>query len=84
MDNKEVRVLRKKSSLALIGAVSGAVVGVLSYIVYRQRTNDPFDSVNDIRKKYEEEEEKETEIEAENMVSEGAMSSVNYANRSQE
>ncbi len=81
MDNKEVRVLRKKSSLAIIGAVSGAAVGVLSYIVYRQRTNDPFDSVEDIRKKYE---EKETEIEAENMVSEGAMSSVNYANKSQE
>ncbi|WP_255313176.1 hypothetical protein [Listeria fleischmannii] len=77
-----MEVLKKKSTLALIGAISGAAAGVLSYVIYRQRTNDPFDSVNDIRKKYEEEDE--TEIEAENMVSEGAMSSVNYANKWQE
>lgn len=77
-----MEVLKKKSTLTLIGAISGAAAGVLSYVIYRQRTNDPFDSVNDIRKKYEEEDE--TEIEVENMVSEGAMSSVNYVNKWQE
>ncbi|WP_099223292.1 hypothetical protein [Listeria costaricensis] len=67
----------------LIGGAAGALVGVGTFIILKQRTGDPFDTVNDIRNQYAKEAVSETEIEAENMVAEGAMTSVKYENEKQ-
>ncbi|MBC1543450.1 hypothetical protein HCB33_03740 [Listeria sp. FSL L7-0233] len=68
-----------------VGIIAGAVAGVAGvlacaaiYVVKKQMPPTPFDEVNDIRTRYEDKEILETELEENNMISEGGVSSIQY------
>ncbi|EUJ44299.1 hypothetical protein [Listeria riparia] len=66
--------MKNKRNWLLIGSIVGAVGGIVTYTILNQRTLDPF----------EEGKEDMEDLEGDNMVSEGAMTSINYENRKQE
>ncbi|EAE5920912.1 hypothetical protein LMIV_0694 [Listeria monocytogenes FSL J1-208] len=71
-----------KNKVGIIAGAVGAVAGVITcaaiYVVKKQQPPTPFDEVNDIRTRYEDKEISETELEENNMISEGGVSSIQY------
>lgn len=70
-----------KNKVGIIAGAVGAVAGVLAcavYVVKKQQPPTPFDEVNDIRTRYADKEISETELEENNMISEGGVSSLQY------
>ncbi|MBC2372595.1 hypothetical protein HBP98_11340 [Listeria booriae] len=66
--------MKNKKKWLLVGSIVGAVGGIVTYAILNQRTLDPF----------EEGKEDVEDLEGNNMVSEGAMTSISYENRKQE
>ncbi|MBC1688549.1 hypothetical protein HB963_08705 [Listeria welshimeri] len=62
----------------LVGAVAGVVACGVVYMVKKQQPQTPFDEVNDIRTRYADRLDAETELEENNMISEGGVSSLQY------
>ncbi|MBC2279537.1 hypothetical protein HCB40_03480 [Listeria welshimeri] len=62
----------------IVGAVAGVVACGVVYMVKKQQPQTPFDEVNDIRTRYAERLDAETEREENNMISEGGVSSLQY------
>lgn len=62
----------------IVGAVAGVVACGVVYIVKKQQPQTPFDEVNDIRTRYADRLDAETELEENNMISEGGVSSLQY------
>lgn len=62
----------------IVGAVAGVVACGVVYMVKKQQPQTPFDEVNDIRTRYADRLEAETELEENNMISEGGVSSLQY------
>ncbi|EAV9865987.1 hypothetical protein FFC00_13165 [Listeria monocytogenes] len=71
-----------KNKVGIIAGAVGAVAGVIAcaaiYVVKKQQPPTPFDEVNDIRTRYADKEISETELEKNNMISEGGVSSIQY------
>ncbi|EAD1385701.1 hypothetical protein RI53_11335 [Listeria monocytogenes] len=71
-----------KNKVGIIAGAVGAVAGVIAcaaiYVVKKRQPPTPFDEVNDIRTRYEDKEISETELEENNMISEGGVSSIQY------
>ncbi|AHI55451.1 hypothetical protein ACP0AK_04045 [Listeria ivanovii] len=68
-----------KNKVGIIaGTIAGVVTCVAIYVVKKQQPPTPFDEVNDIRTRYDDANASETELEEANMVSEGAVSSIQY------
>ncbi|WP_270893370.1 hypothetical protein [Listeria welshimeri] len=62
----------------IVGAVAGVVACGVVYMVKKQQPQTPFDEVNDIRTRYSDRLDAETELEENNMISEGGVSSLQY------
>ncbi|MBF2509966.1 hypothetical protein [Listeria welshimeri] len=62
----------------IVGAVAGVVTCGVVYMVKKQQPQTPFDEVNDIRTRYADRLDAETELEENNMISEGGVSSLQY------
>ncbi|MBF2610304.1 hypothetical protein [Listeria welshimeri] len=62
----------------IVGAVAGVVACGVVYMVKKQQPQTPFDEVNDIRTRYADRLDAETELEENNMISEGGVSSLQY------
>ncbi|MBC1601304.1 hypothetical protein HB903_05085 [Listeria welshimeri] len=62
----------------IVGAVAGVVACGIVYMVKKQQPQTPFDEVNDIRTRYADRLDAETELEENNMISEGGVSSLQY------
>ncbi|MBC1743736.1 hypothetical protein HCA06_11715 [Listeria welshimeri] len=62
----------------IVGAVAGVVACGVVYMVKKQQPQTPFDEVNDIRIRYADRLDAETELEENNMISEGGVSSLQY------
>ncbi|MBC1859641.1 hypothetical protein HBP63_09015 [Listeria welshimeri] len=62
----------------IVGAVAGVVACGVIYMVKKQQPQTPFDEVNDIRTRYADRLDAETELEENNMISEGGVSSLQY------
>ncbi|MBC1973333.1 hypothetical protein HCJ75_12935 [Listeria welshimeri] len=62
----------------IVGAVAGLVACGVVYMVKKQQPQTPFDEVNDIRTRYADRLDAETELEENNMISEGGVSSLQY------
>ena len=71
-----------KNKVGIIAGAVGAVAGVLACavvdVIKKQQPPTPFDEVNDIRTRYADKEISETELEENNMISEGGVSSLQY------
>ncbi|EFS00719.1 hypothetical protein [Listeria seeligeri] len=68
-----------KNKVGIIaGTIAGVVTCVAIYVVKKQQPPTPFDEVNDIRLRYNDTSTSETELEENNMVSEGGVSSIQY------
>ncbi|AQY50681.1 lipoprotein [Listeria weihenstephanensis FSL R9-0317] len=66
--------MKNKKNWLLIGSAAGALGAAVAYAVLNQKTLDPF----------EEGKVEELDLEENNMVSEGAMSTIDYENKRQE
>ncbi|MBA3924855.1 hypothetical protein [Listeria rustica] len=64
--------MKDKKNWVLLGTAVGAISGVIAYVLWNQKTLDPF-----------EEGKEELDLEENNMISEGAMTSIDYENRRQ-
>ncbi|MBC1445796.1 hypothetical protein HB805_04435 [Listeria welshimeri] len=62
----------------IVGAIAGVVACGVVYMVKKQQPQTPFDEVNDIRTRYADRLDAETELEENNMISEGGVSSLQY------
>lgn len=62
----------------IVGAVAGVVACGVVYMVKKQQPQTPFDEVNDIRTRYADRLDAETELKENNMISEGGVSSLQY------
>lgn len=62
----------------IVGAVAGVVACGVVYMVKKQQPQTPFDEVNDIRTRYADRLDAETELEENNMIFEGGVSSLQY------
>lgn len=62
----------KEKNWVLLGTAIGAIGGVIAYVLWNQKTMDPFEDGKEA-----------LDFEENNMISEGAMTSIAYENRRQ-